>query len=62
MPADTAAQTTVAIGATFVHLNPEVYDEPKKFKPERWLVEGAHALESAYFIPFSKGPRMCLGH
>ncbi|KAL1698779.1 cytochrome P450 [Schizophyllum commune] len=56
------AGTTVAIGATFVHLNPEVYDEPKKFKPERWLEEGVHALESAYFIPFSKGPRMCLGH
>ncbi|KAL1748379.1 cytochrome P450 [Schizophyllum fasciatum] len=56
------AGTTVAIGATFVHMNPDVYKDPKVFRPERWLELGAEALESAYFIPFSKGPRMCLGH
>ncbi|KAL1669886.1 cytochrome P450 [Schizophyllum commune] len=56
------AGTTVAIGVTFVHLNPQVYTDPETFRPERWLEEGADALESAHFVPFSRGSRMCLGH
>ncbi|KAL1703458.1 cytochrome P450 [Schizophyllum commune] len=56
------AGTTVAIGVTFVHLNPQVYTDPETFRPERWLEDGADALENGYFVPFSKGSRMCLGH
>ncbi|TRM59007.1 cytochrome P450 [Schizophyllum amplum] len=56
------AGTTVAQGVTFVHMNPEIYHDPETFMPERWMEEGADALENNYFLPFSKGPRMCLGH
>lgn len=61
-PPLTSLQTTVAIGVTFVHLNPQVYTDPETFRPERWLEDGADALENGYFVPFSKGSRMCLGH
>ncbi|KAL1744938.1 cytochrome P450 [Schizophyllum fasciatum] len=56
------AGTVVAMGPTFVHMNAGAYSDPHAFRPERWLEEGAEALESAYLIPFSRGPRMCLGH
>ena len=45
-----------------MHLNSQVYTDPETFRPERWLEDNADALESAYFVPFSKGSRMCLGH
>jgi cytochrome P450 len=40
----------------------EYYEEPLKFKPERWLDEqnGGKKVEGL-FIPFMYGPRTCLG-
>lgn len=39
--------------------NPNYFEEPEKFKPERWLKKGeGHPYGS---LPFSFGPRMCLG-
>ena len=39
--------------------NPNYFEEPEKLKPERWLKKGGgHAYGS---LPFSFGPRMCLG-
>ncbi|KDD75989.1 cytochrome P450 [Helicosporidium sp. ATCC 50920] len=35
-------------------------DEPRAFKPERWLRPGA--LRSPSFVPFGGGPRLCLGN
>ncbi|KAK1216896.1 hypothetical protein PQX77_020472 [Marasmius sp. AFHP31] len=54
-------QTTVSTGSTFVHRNPKIYPDPYKFRPERWLDPGMKAVESRFFVPFSKGPRSCLG-
>ncbi|KAJ7230980.1 cytochrome P450 [Mycena haematopus] len=56
------AGTVVSIGITFIHDNPEIFEIPDSFWPERWL-EGhsSKAVESKFFVPFSKGPRMCLG-
>ncbi|KAJ6598646.1 cytochrome P450, partial [Mycena sp. CBHHK59/15] len=31
------------------------------FNPERWLQPISKEIEGKYFVPFSKGPRMCLG-
>ncbi|KAI5893942.1 cytochrome P450 [Schizophyllum commune H4-8] len=52
--------TTVAVGNTFVHLNPEIFPNPHTFDPERWLKEDAAALEH-YLVAFSKGQRSCTG-
>ena len=41
----------------------EYFEQPNKFKPERWLREGEDQLLHHPFavMPFSHGPRMCLG-
>jgi cytochrome P450 len=44
----------------FMHLDPEVYPEPHKFLPERWLGK-YNPLMDRNFVPFSKGSRDCLG-
>ncbi|OHE93162.1 hypothetical protein CORC01_11574 [Colletotrichum orchidophilum] len=52
--------TTVSQAVRTVHDNPELYSEPEKFIPERWLGKAGWELEK-YFVPFSKGPRGCIG-
>jgi len=43
------------------HFDAEVFEEPDKFKPERHLDENGNFVKSKYVIPFSLGPRQCLG-
>ena len=38
----------------------DAFENPTKFVPERWLAKDAATLDK-YFVPFSKGPRSCLG-
>ncbi|KAL4265469.1 cytochrome P450 family protein [Pleurotus pulmonarius] len=52
------AGTVVGVGATFIHYNPELFPEPHKFSPERWLNSRA---SDTHLVSFSKGPRSCLG-
>ena len=44
-------------------LREEHFDEPDRFKPERWLAEGGHSASSASRVamPFGAGPRVCPG-
>ena len=44
-----------------VHNDSDVWDEPEKFKPERFLDENGDFIQSKDIIPFSIGPRYCLG-
>lgn len=56
-------QTIVAMSAMFMHHDADVFEDPRAFRPERWLdqsVEKAHMMER-FLVPFSKGPRSCLG-
>ncbi|KAL1659580.1 cytochrome P450 [Schizophyllum commune] len=52
--------TAVAIGNTFVHLNPEIFPDPHIFDPKRWLKQDVSALDH-YLVAFSKGQRSCTG-
>ncbi|XP_055623205.1 probable cytochrome P450 28d1 [Toxorhynchites rutilus septentrionalis] len=57
------AGTTVTI-PYFVHFDPLYYDEPEKYKPERFAPEtgGTKSYrEKGVYFPFGDGPRMCLG-
>ncbi|KAI7289252.1 hypothetical protein KC352_g3855, partial [Hortaea werneckii] len=61
------AGTAIAMSIRDVNFDEAIYDEPRKFKPERWAAVNGPAtaadgssLES-HFVTFGKGPRMCLG-
>lgn len=42
------------------HHDPAIFEDPKSFKPERWLVNPKEAAELEQFlVPFSKGSRSC---
>jgi cytochrome P450 len=40
------------------HRLPELYTEPNRFKPERWVTLDRSPYE---YLPFSAGPHMCIG-
>jgi cytochrome P450 len=45
-----------------LHLNEHVFPEPEAFKPERWLTSPDQlAIMKQHFVPFSVGPRACIG-
>ncbi|KIK64708.1 hypothetical protein GYMLUDRAFT_981973 [Collybiopsis luxurians FD-317 M1] len=48
--------TVVGMSPYFVHMNPEVFDDPFTFKPDRWLVENTSEMMFD-LVPFGKGPR-----
>lgn len=54
------AGTVVSCQAYSLHRNPEVFHEPYKFDPDRWLAEEAQEMRR-WWWPFSSGGRMCLG-
>jgi cytochrome P450 family 135 len=55
---DLPAGTTIMASTRLVHLSPELFPEPNRFRPERFL-EGRAVPYS--WIPFGGGPRRCLG-
>ena len=57
----------VPVGASIVvqiyalHHNEEVYPDPLSYKPERFQQEQSAGRHPYAFIPFSAGPRNCIG-
>lgn len=51
------------MGVLFPMQHPWAFETPDQYIPERWLVadEAAKQRLDRYFVPFSKGPRSCLG-
>nr|A0A8K1AW54.1 RecName: Full=Cytochrome P450 monooxygenase tndB; AltName: Full=Talaronoid C biosynthesis cluster protein B [Aspergillus flavipes]QVR97761.1 TndB [Aspergillus flavipes] len=54
------AGTPVGMAAYSLHTDPEVYPEPFKFIPERWLGKYDSRMDRNW-VPFSRGSRNCLG-
>jgi 26-hydroxylase len=44
-----------------VHMDPEVWDQPEEFRPERFLNNEGKVHKPKQFMPFGSGQRMCLG-
>lgn len=54
------AHTTVGISPYSMHRNPDVFEDPLRFDPDRWLGPGAAEM-NRWFWAFSSGGRMCIG-
>ncbi|KAI1132548.1 putative cytochrome P450 [Nemania abortiva] len=52
--------TPVGMSVCHLHMDPEVYPEPYKFIPERWIGDADPSVHRN-FVPFVKGSRSCLG-
>ncbi|KAJ5772227.1 hypothetical protein N7520_002756 [Penicillium odoratum] len=44
-----------------IHNNPELWDNPHKFDPDRWDTPEVKNRHKASYLPFAAGPRMCIG-
>ncbi|XP_075245186.1 cytochrome P450 4C1-like isoform X2 [Convolutriloba macropyga] len=45
-----------------IHHDPDIYNEPYKFNPDRWVNNEVPIEEYPFcYIPFSAGPRNCIG-
>jgi cytochrome P450 len=52
---------SITISVFAMNLDPEHYEEPQKFLPERWTRDFERALPKGQYVPFAAGPRVCLG-
>jgi len=52
---------TLVISPWVTHRDPDLYDDPLAFKPERWIDGSAADLHKYAFVPFGGGPRKCIG-
>ncbi len=58
---DIAKGAQIVISPWHLHRNPDVWDDPDGFDPDRYTREGVASSLRQGFIPFSTGPRVCPG-
>lgn len=51
----------VVISPWLLHRHDLLWDEPDAFRPERFLPENRKSVDRYAYIPFSAGPRVCIG-
>jgi cytochrome P450 len=56
-----APRTDVFISPYVLHRHPDFWSEPEAFRPERFAAGDAEARDKFAYIPFSVGPRHCIG-
>ena len=55
------AKSLLYISPYAMHRNPKYFPEPNRFNPERWAGGLESKLPRHVFLPFSGGPRICIG-
>lgn len=61
LPVTIPAGATVVIGVMGMHRRKDIYENPKKFDPDNFLPERTQNRNYYSYIPFSAGPRNCVG-
>jgi cytochrome P450 len=55
------AGSIMAVGIYALHRDPELWDRPLVFNPDRFSPEAAKGRDRWQFLPFIAGPRSCIG-
>lgn len=55
------AGSDIFISPYFLHRNPALWENPEQFDPDRFSEERVKARHKQSYIPFSAGPRRCVG-
>lgn len=59
---DIPKDTYCLIPVYYIHRDPKHWDEPEKFKPERFSAENSKGRHKFTYFPFGGGPRLCIGN
>jgi len=54
--------TSIIISSFGLHRDPDIYEDPLKFKPERFLNNPTGSDKAKFsYLPFGDGARICIG-
>lgn len=53
--------STLMISIFHIHRHKKLWDNPLKFDPDRFLPEEISKQHKMAYLPFSAGPRNCIG-
>ncbi|CAG9792228.1 unnamed protein product [Diatraea saccharalis] len=58
---DIDERVNIIIPVQALHLDPNYWDNPKEFRPERFHPDNFGATQKMVYFPFGDGPRKCIG-